>query len=264
MQELDEQVAAHRVGCQQGLVEQERRALAATTEHLTECEPQEERDLVAGAMRHSVERHHVGAFPAEQAEREVIRVDVDLDVSRPGQQAEPVAEGIGEPRRKLAMRHPRRGLDQVGGAVECLELAQAAVTCGFARIELILEVRDRRERVEHAPETGAQLAGLVARRCRRAPSAFGLEIECLQARRRRGFGRERLARVTAALHQLLGQRGLEALERGGVATEREDRIAATRRRGGGPHRDGAWSRTRDGNRPRRRPGRLREYGYPRL
>ena len=105
VQELDEQVAAHRVRREQRFVEQERRALATSAEHLAEREPQQQRHLVAGAVRHRVERHHVRALATEQAEREVVGVDVHLDVARARQQAEPAAERLGEPRGDLAMGH---------------------------------------------------------------------------------------------------------------------------------------------------------------
>ena len=88
VQELDEQVAADWVGGQQGFVEQERGAFASTTEHLTERQPEEQRHLVAGAVRQRLERHHVGPFAAKQAEREMVGVDINLDVSRTGQHAE--------------------------------------------------------------------------------------------------------------------------------------------------------------------------------
>ena len=103
---------------EQRLVEEERRALAPAAEHLTQREPEQQRDLVAGAVRHRVERHHVGPLAAEQAQREVVGVDVDIDVARAGQQAEPVAERVGEARCELAMRDARRRLDQVGCAGE--------------------------------------------------------------------------------------------------------------------------------------------------
>ena len=93
LQKLDEPLAALRVRSEQGLVEQERCALTRTAEHLAQRETEQQGDLVAGAVRHGIERHHVRPFATEQRQREVVGVDVDLDIPRRGEQAQPACQG---------------------------------------------------------------------------------------------------------------------------------------------------------------------------
>ena len=118
------------------------------------------------------------------------------------------------------MGHARRRLDQIRRPAERLELAKAAIARRFTCVALVLEVRDRGKRVEHATEPGTQLASLVARGCRTASRPLRLEVECLQDRGVGGRGRQRITGIATALHQLIRKLGLEALERCGVTAER--------------------------------------------
>src|SRR5579864_1281665 len=118
------------------------------------------------------------------------------------------------------MGHARRGLDQLGGGAKRGELAHPAVARRRECITLVLEVGDRRQRVEHASQTGAQLTSLTTRRRRGASGSLCLEVELLKLAGMGGRLSERIGGIAAALHELVRKLGFEALEDRAVAADR--------------------------------------------